>query len=275
MIASERTGGGPPVVCLHGWPGNVSDYRELVPLLAADADVVVPHLLGYGDSYTEADLERPASEFGRDAQAAAVIELMDTLDLDPAVVVGYDVGQSLGQALARRAPGRVRALVLANTIHPGAAAAALDDEHRAEFWYQDFHQLALGPALVDGSERAVRAYLDHFWRHWGHRPNAVPSDDLVAHYARRGAFTVSLNWYRSGSATLATALGARGAEPPAPLDVPATVLWGARDPLFPTRMSEGLDALLPRVDLRVLEDVGHFGPLEAAGDFADAVRAYL
>ena len=275
MIAYERTGDGPPVVCLHGWPGNVSDYRELVPLLSGDADVVVPHLLGYGDSYTEADLERPASDFGRTAQASAVIELMEALDLGPAIVVGYDVGQSLGPAIARQAPERVRALVLGNTLHSGTVVEALDDHHRAEFWYQDFHQLALGPALVDGSESAVRAYLDHFWRHWGHRSNAVPSDDLVAHYTRRGAFTVSLNWYRSGSATLSTALAARGVEPPSPLEVPATVLWGARDPLFPTRMSEGLERLLPRVDLRVLEDVGHFGPLEAAGDFADAVRAYL
>ena len=79
MIEYSRTGSGAPVVCLHGWPGGPSDYRELAPLLAGVADVIVPHLLGFADSFSAADVDRPASEFGRDAQVAAVVELMDAL----------------------------------------------------------------------------------------------------------------------------------------------------------------------------------------------------
>lgn len=66
--------------------------------------------------------------------------------------------------------------------------------------------------MIDGSERAVRAYLEHFWSHWGARRVATTdgvTDELVAAYSRPGAFTVSVNWYRSGSATLATALAMR------------------------------------------------------------------
>ena len=63
--------------------------------------------------------------------------------------------------------------MLGNAIHPGSAAASLDDDHRAEFWYQDFHQLALASRLVDGSVPAVRTYLEHFWSHWGHRAIAA------------------------------------------------------------------------------------------------------
>ena len=275
MIAYARSGTGPPVLCLHGWPGGVSDYRALVPRLSDVADVVVPHLLGFGDSFGPGDADRPATDFGRDAQVGALVELLEALDLPPAVVVGYDVGSTTAIALARAVPGRVRALVLGNAIHPGAAAQSLDDDHRAEFWYQDFHGLELASALVDGSPDAVRTYLGHFWSHWGHRPVAAVTDDLVADYARPGAFTVSLNWYRSGSATLATALAARGSAPPPPVDIPATVLWGARDPLFPPRMAEGVTGLLPRADVRMLDDVGHFVPLEAAADTAAAVREHV
>jgi pimeloyl-ACP methyl ester carboxylesterase len=102
------------------------------------------------------------------------------------------------------------------------------------------------------------------------------TDELVEAYARPGAFTTSRNWYRSGSATLATALGMRGQEPPAPVAVPTTVLWGDQDPLFPPRLAEGLERAF--TDLRGvhhLEDVGHFVPLEAANEVAAAVRALL
>ncbi|MDD7965232.1 alpha/beta fold hydrolase [Actinomycetospora lemnae] len=276
MIAYAHEGNGVPVVCLHGWPGAATDYRALLPLLERDAQVVVPDLLGFGASFTPGDEQRPASDFGRDAQAAAVLEVMDHLGFDDAVLVGYDVGGTTATHLARTRPDRVRALVLGNAIHPGAARAALDDDHRAEFWYQDFHQLGLVESLVDGSAATVRAYLEHFWSHWGHRGIAAATDDLVEAYARPGAFTVSVNWYRSGSATLRTALALRGQDPPAPVTVPTAVLWGDQDPLFPPRLAEGLEQAFS--DLRGvwhLEDVGHFVPLEAANEVAAAVRAFL
>src|SRR4051794_3308049 len=48
-LAFDRFGrtGAPPVVLLHGWPGNRHDYRRVVPLLGDIADVVVPYLRGW------------------------------------------------------------------------------------------------------------------------------------------------------------------------------------------------------------------------------------
>ena len=54
-LAYERTGpgpGAPTVLLLHGWPGDRTDYREVVPLVSAAADVVVPDLRGFGLSGT-------------------------------------------------------------------------------------------------------------------------------------------------------------------------------------------------------------------------------
>ena len=45
-LAFDRTGRGPAVVLLHGWPGDRQDYRHVVPLLSEVADVVVPDLEG-------------------------------------------------------------------------------------------------------------------------------------------------------------------------------------------------------------------------------------
>ena len=49
-LAYDRSGNGPAVVLLHGWPGDRTDYREVTPLLADAADVVVPDLRGFGES---------------------------------------------------------------------------------------------------------------------------------------------------------------------------------------------------------------------------------
>ncbi len=49
-LAYDRTGSGAPVVLLHGWPGDRTDFRDIVPRLAASADVVVPDLRGFGES---------------------------------------------------------------------------------------------------------------------------------------------------------------------------------------------------------------------------------
>jgi pimeloyl-ACP methyl ester carboxylesterase len=278
VIAYSRFGGGTPVVCLHGWPGSSADYAQALPLLERDADVIVPDLVGFGASFAPDDVSRPPGDFGRDAQAGAVLELMDALDLAPAVLVGYDVGSTTAIALARRAPERVRALVLGNPGHPGSLHHAFDVDQRGEFWYQDFHQLALAEQLIDGSPTAVRAYLQHTWGRWGARAVARVdgvTDQLVASYARPGAFTVSLNWYRSGSATVAMALAAAGTEPPPPVSTSTTVLWGEQDPLFTPRFSENLGVTFSSYELHRLPDVGHFVPLEAAVEVAEAVRARL
>ncbi len=125
------------------------------------------------------------------------------------VVVGHDVGATRAVTLGRTGPDR-------------------HDDHRAEFWDQDFHQLAVCADLCDGNPAAVRSYLHHFWSHWANRPDAVLTEELVEAYSRPGAFTAALNWYRSGSATAG-----------------------------------------------VLDDVGHFTPLEAAAEMAAAVRDFL
>ena len=48
-LAHDRTGAGPPVVMLHGWPGDRTDWRAVVPLLAG-MERIVPDLCGFGAS---------------------------------------------------------------------------------------------------------------------------------------------------------------------------------------------------------------------------------
>ena len=275
-LAYERHGGGTPVVLLHGWPGSREDYADVRARLAdAGADVLVPDLRGFGESDRHADA-LPAA-YGAGGQAASVLGLLAELGLRQAVLVGYDVGSRVAQAIARRDRGAARALVVAPPL-PGVGDRILTPEAQREFWYQPFHQLPLADELIDGRPSLVRAYLTYFWLHWS-GPRCSPAraalDRLVALYARPGAFAASIGWYRAGAGTVALASAERPPRRADRLATPTTVLWPDSDPLFPLAWADRLDDHFERAELRVLRDVGHFVPLEAPDAMAGAIRERL
>src|SRR6185312_11617667 len=162
-LAYDRTGTGPAVLLLHGWPGDRTDYREVVPLVAPAADVIVPDLRGFGES--DKHPADPAAHYSAAAQARSLIGLIGELALGPVVLAGYDVGSRIAQAIARDRADLVRALVIAPPL-PGIGDRILAPAAQREFWYQAFHNLELAVQLVDGQPGAVRSYLRHFWSHW-------------------------------------------------------------------------------------------------------------
>jgi pimeloyl-ACP methyl ester carboxylesterase len=274
-LAYDRTGDGPPVVLLHGWPGGRGDYRLVAPLLAGAADVVVPDLRGFGES--DGHPVAPDEGYTADAQARSVTGLLDELGLGPVVLAGYDIGSRIAQTIALRSPERVRALVVTPPM-PGAGPRLLDPAVLTEFWYQNFHRLDLSARLLDGDRDAVRTYLQHFWTHWSgpsYTPADADLDRLADAYGRPGAFTSSIGWYRQGPGILARGLAEQAPARDERLAVRTHVLWPAHDPLFPSAWADRLDEFFADVSLTALPDSGHFVPIEAPEQFAAAIRAAL
>ncbi|HEX3791775.1 MAG TPA: alpha/beta hydrolase [Pseudonocardiaceae bacterium] len=273
QLAYDRLGAGPAVVLLHGWPGDRTDYREVAALLAADFEVVVPDLRGFGES--DKLVADPTEQYSAAAQARSVLGLIDELGLDRPVLAGYDIGSRIAQAIAVRRPDLVRALVVAPPL-PGIGARILEPAAQREFWYQSFHQLPLIEQLVDGKPAAVRDYLAHFWSHWSGPAFALDQpglDQLVEGYRSPGAFTASIAWYRAGAGSVANSLRERAPEPADRLAVPTTVLWPEFDPLFPRAWSDRVDEFFSAATVEFVDGVGHFAPLEYPAVFATAVRA--
>ncbi len=186
-LAYDRAGRGPAVLLLHGWPGDRTDYREVVPLVAGTAEVITPDLRGFGESDKhQAD---PAAQYSAAAQARSVAGLIEELGLTRLVVAGYDIGSRIAQALAADRPDLVRALVISPPL-PGIGSRILSPDAQREFWYQQFHRLELATQVIDGNPGAVRAYLRHFWEHWSGPGFDLPAsqlEHLVTAYAPAGA----------------------------------------------------------------------------------------
>ena len=270
-LAYERTGTGPAVVLLHGWPSDRTEYRD-VALLLPTADVVLPDLRGFGAS-DKHPLDS-TSQYSADAQARSVIALIEELGLDRPVLGGHDIGSRVAQAVARDRPDLVRALVLTPPL-PGIGERILTPQAQQEFWYLAFNQLPVADEIIDGRADAVRCYLRHFWTHWSGPGFAVTEehlDHLVAVYSGPGAFIASIGWYRVGAGGLARVVAERVPPSAERITVPTTVLWPDHDPLFPPDWSDRLDQFF--VDVRLQQvDSGHFVPLERPREFAAAVAA--
>jgi pimeloyl-ACP methyl ester carboxylesterase len=273
-LAYDRVGAGPAVLLLHGWPGDRTDYRDLVPLLSG-CSVVVPDLRGFG--YSDKHAADPAAQYGSSAQARGVADLLDSLGISRAVVVGYDIGSRIAQALARARPDLVSALVISPPV-PGVGTRVFGPGPLREFWYQQFHRLPLSERLIDGNAGAVREYLRHFWEHWSGPGFSLPAEHLehlVSVYAPPGAFTASVQWYRAGAGTAAVAATEVTPAPEEKLATPTVVLWPEFDPLFPREWSDRIDEFFGRARLRLIDGVGHFAPLEYPAVIAEEVRRLL
>jgi pimeloyl-ACP methyl ester carboxylesterase len=271
-LAYDRSGSGPTVLLLHGWPGDRQDYRAVTGLLNG-LDVVVPDLRGFGESDKLAI--DPADGYSATAQARSIVGLLEELGLADVVLAGYDIGSRIAQTVAAQRPDLGRALVIAPPL-PGIGARILEAGAQREFWYQAFHQLDLAEQLIDGRPDAVRAYLRHFWSHWSgpaFRLAEADLDRLAVGYGAAGAFVASIGWYRAGAGSVARSLVERAPDPADRLAVPTTVLWPEHDPLFPVAWSDRIGEFFANAELTILPGAGHFVPLEAPGVVGAAIRA--
>lgn len=129
-----EAGDGPAVVLLHGWPGHSFDYRWVLPSASRAARCIAPDFLGFGAS----DVPRgdPMLAPSEDSFARDIVDLLDVVGIDDAVIVGHDIGSAVGPAVARRAPERVRGLVLLNPTHPYIGSKRDVPQFQREAWYQ-------------------------------------------------------------------------------------------------------------------------------------------
>lgn len=86
----QRMGAGPGLVLLHGAGAATHSWRDLMPILAQDFDVIAPDLPGHG-------FTRIASrgQCSLPNMASATRDLLRHLEVEPAVLVGHSAGTAV------------------------------------------------------------------------------------------------------------------------------------------------------------------------------------
>jgi pimeloyl-ACP methyl ester carboxylesterase len=142
---------GTAVILLHGWPYDIHSYVDVAPLLAsAGYRVIVPYLRGYG---TTRFLSSETLRNGQpSALAADVVDLMDALKIEKAILGGFDWGGRSADIVAALWPERCKALVSVSGYLVGSQEAGkvpLPPKAELQWWYQFYFATERGRAGYD------------------------------------------------------------------------------------------------------------------------------
>ena len=150
-------GDGPPLLLVHGWPETWYAWRELMPALARDFEVIAVDQRGRGLS------DKPIGGYDTGTLANDLIAMMDALGHQRFAVVGHDTGFAISYALAADHPDQIARVALAEIPgSPGAAPSppvfvpgAINDR----LWHLPFNRLEkINEQLVTGRERIFFAW---------------------------------------------------------------------------------------------------------------------
>ena len=129
---------GTAVILLHGWPYDIYSFVDVTPALAsAGYRVIVPYLRGYGTTrFLSSDTMRNGQQ---SVVAIDIINLMDALKIQKAIVAGFDWGARTADIMAALWPERCKALVSVSGYLIGSQASnkePLPPKAELAWWYQ-------------------------------------------------------------------------------------------------------------------------------------------
>ena len=268
---------GPAALLLHGWPYDIHSYADVAPLLAARGyRVIVPYLRGHGTTRFR------ANDVVRNGQQAVLavdaLALLDALDIDTAIVAGFDWGARSADIVAALWPERCRGLVSVSGYLIGSQAAGqspLPPEAELQWWYQYYFATERGEA---GYRKYRRDFARLIWRLASPKWNFDDAtfDRTAAAFENPDHVEIVIYNYRwrlglaDGEAEYAE-LEKRLAEAPV-ITVPTITLEGDANGAPHPQPSAYAAKFTGRYSHRTLEGgIGHNLPQEAPEAFAQAV----
>lgn len=248
-------GDGPPVMLLHGsGPGVTAwaNWRLVLPKLSPAFRVIAPDIVGFG--YTD----RPANAIWDMAYwTDHAIGVLDALDIEKCGIVGNSFGGGLALAMATAHPDRVDKMVLM-----GSAGIAFE--------------LTPGLDAVWGYEpsvEAMRGLVELFAF-----DNAIMTDDLV-----RLRYEASIRpGYQESYASMFPSprqrhidAMSRSEDQLRALGHQTLVVHGREDQIIPLESSIRLANLIPRSQLHVFGQCGHWTQIEQNARFCRLIADFF
>jgi pimeloyl-ACP methyl ester carboxylesterase len=263
--AIYRTAGeGPAVLLIHGMINSSRHWEEVALSLADSYRVIAPDLIGHGDSAT------PRGDYSLGAHAASIRDLLATIGVERATVVGHSLGGGVAMQFFWQFPDRVERLVLVSSgglgpkVSPLLRLAAVPGASAAV-------SLAAHPrslAILD----ATAERLDHRGSAYGISLHAVVR--ALRPLGQPGARRAFLE-------TLRSVIDVRGQRVSA-VDrlyllgpVPTMVVWGERDHTIPLEHGRAAHELIPNSRFETLPKAAHFPHLEDPEGLAAVLEDFI
>jgi pimeloyl-ACP methyl ester carboxylesterase len=250
-------GSGPPLVLLHGLGGAAVVWYRNLPVLAEHYTVYAPDLWGPG---RHSGSQSPTPERG----VRFLFGFMDALGHTSAHVVGSSLGGLIAGFAAAHDPSRMKSLTLVDSAGLGREIA---------FSQRLISLPIVGEIVFRSSLTRVKRLLRMLVRN-DQAVTAELTDALYEARAQPGVAHQMLSALRAG----VNIFGVRSSVQIPDLrvtGVPTLIVWGALDPLLPLAHARSAERTMPGSKLVVIDNVGHWGYLEAPERFNDVLLEFL
>jgi pimeloyl-ACP methyl ester carboxylesterase len=245
---------GLPFLFLHGWPESWWSWRQVMTLAGRQARAVAIDLPGVGES------SGTATDGSKRQLAAVVHDLVATMGLDGATLVGQDVGGMVAYAYLRAYPDVARVVIM-DVVVPGVDP--WEEVLRNPYlWHFAMHMIpALPERLVQGRQEDYFGYFYDVLSHDERRIGAEARAAYAKAYASDSALTAGFNWYRT---LYQDAADNRQAAAGPPAGTPVLYLRGEHETGDIDAYVRGLRAVgVTHVEQALVPDAGHFTQEEA------------
>jgi pimeloyl-ACP methyl ester carboxylesterase len=225
-----------------------------------DFTLIAPDLFGHGES------AKPLGDYSLGAHAGTLRDLMETLDVPSATIVGHSLGGGVAMQVAYLFPERCERLLLVSSGGLGREISLL-----------------LRAPTLPGSEWLLPLVSSRWLRERGEalgrqlrRLGIKSSPDIVEEW--RGFSTLGDVEARRAFRTV-VGPGGQTVDAHEKIylfdDLPVLLVWGARDRLIPVKHAVVTRQAIPGSRLEVFEDAGHFPHLCDPERFARVLRGFI
>jgi 3-oxoadipate enol-lactonase len=250
----ETVGSGPAILMIHGFTNHGMVWAEqIADLIHAGYSVVMPDLAGHGLSQV-ADRKTTVEDLAND-----MINLLDHLAIDKAIVCGLSLGGMVAQSMAIDHPERVRGLAVANSC----ADSTMPDVTAARQSWIEMFERPNGPLLR----------MQVVWPQMlNERYRASPTAEaFLASWQR-------INGKIPGSSFANVARGSQEFKSSARLKnvrLPCLVIAGEFDRLFPPAVCGEIAALISGASFSIIAGAGHLSSLDSPKQFNELLLQFL
>jgi pimeloyl-ACP methyl ester carboxylesterase len=268
----EAGEGRPAMILLHGFSSSTFSWRNVAGPLAELGTIISYDRPSSG--LTERPLAgHPRMEGGAAwtgvnpysplAQASQVVELMDQLSLDKAILIGNSAGGTVATLTALEYPERVEALVLVSpAIYNGGGAPA---------WIRPLLRTPQLQRIGPLSGRFLASSGDRLLTLAWHDPSRVTPDVLEGYRKVTQVEGWDKGLWELTKASQYMNLDARLSG----VTQPTLVITGDDDRIVPTADSVRLASELPDAELVVIPQCGHTAQEECPEPWLDAVTEFV
>ncbi|MCI3238806.1 alpha/beta fold hydrolase [Streptomyces spinosisporus] len=245
--AYRMAGEGPALVLIHGIGDSSATWAELIPRLARTHTVIAPDLLGHGAS------DKPRADYSVAAYANGVRDLLTTLGIESATLLGHSLGGGVAMQFAYQFPERTERLVLVGSggvgreVNPVLRLVSLPGAHLLLSALR-LPGMRLQVSLTVLLMRLLDTDLGQDARELLTLVDALP--DATSRNAFIRTLRAVVDWRGQVVTMLDRCYLTEG--------MPTMLVWGDRDSVVPVRHAYGAHAAMPGSRLEIFEQAGHF-----------------